>query len=556
MLNPSLIESYLEQLTPEQMHSAVDRFLPANASDAEKISAIEALLRGPSAEMIRPQLERWVVRRIVPVDSLVPEAYAQWRPPVRDSMMFVVSRLAPERLAPKVLEQLQLPLDTPPEVRLLRLISKVPGLQKLGQVLARNRHLRPSMRAALSELENGIDDVKAEEICAIIRQQLGPQIEKYAVEIEAAKLSEASVSAVVRFTWRNPRSGVRERGVFKVLKPYVPTCFAEDMQILQGLADWFGSRHHQYGFAPNVIPDTFSKVRELLQHEVDFVGEQRTLLRVPDLYRNASGVRVPGLIKPLCTPTITAITEEYGAKVTTAAAHITKWRRGLIANQLVEALVAAPLFATERESLFHADPHAGNLLYNTETGELVVLDWALTERLTREQRRHLSMLVFMVGLRDRVGAANAILALRQRGVRHAAHEASGVRRCVGEFLDELPLVHVPSPVDAMRLLEQVALTGVRFPAALIMFSKVLFTLDGILDDIGGFGASIGVAVGQHLLRRGLIRRAGFGTPLTVTDWLSLQCSALLFGSRLWVRGEQEVVNRLLPPRPEPPPVQA
>lgn len=44
--------------------------------------------------------------------------------------------------------------DTPPEVRLLRFIAKVPGLHKIGQVLARNRNLDPRMRRSLTALEN------------------------------------------------------------------------------------------------------------------------------------------------------------------------------------------------------------------------------------------------------------------------------------------------------------------------------------------------------------------------------------------------------------------
>ena len=39
-----------------------------------------------------------------------------WRPPVRDAMIFVVTRLSPARLAPKLLEQIELPPDTPAEV--------------------------------------------------------------------------------------------------------------------------------------------------------------------------------------------------------------------------------------------------------------------------------------------------------------------------------------------------------------------------------------------------------------------------------------------------------
>jgi predicted unusual protein kinase regulating ubiquinone biosynthesis (AarF/ABC1/UbiB family) len=117
-------------------------------------------------------------------------------------MMFVVMHLSPARLAPKLLEQLELPSNTSAEVRLLRLIARVPGLQKLGQVIARNRNLRPALRKALARLENGIRDVRPEDVVEIIRRELGPRLHKFAVAIAPAILSEASVSAVVRFTRR------------------------------------------------------------------------------------------------------------------------------------------------------------------------------------------------------------------------------------------------------------------------------------------------------------------------------------------------------------------
>ena len=239
MMGPSVVEG-LRSLAPQQLRAALADFLPKEATAAEQTSAIEAALSSPMGGALREAMARWIVDEIVPVERLVPQAYVKWRPPVRDAMMFVVTRLSPARLAPKLLEQLELPLKTPAEVRLLRLIAKVPGLQKLGQVIARNRNLRPALRNALSRLENGIRDVRPEDVVAIIRQELGPRIEKYAVEIAPTILSEASVSAVVRFTWWDPESGKRERGVFKVLKPHIPEYFAEDMDYLQGLAQYFG----------------------------------------------------------------------------------------------------------------------------------------------------------------------------------------------------------------------------------------------------------------------------------------------------------------------------
>jgi len=546
MLPPSAIEAGLRQFAPEQLRAALSHFLPKNASHAERVSAIETALKSPAGESLRGTMAQWIVDEIVPVESLVPEAYSKWRAPVRDCMTFVISRISPARLAPKLLEQLELPEKTPPEARLLRLIAKVPGLQKLGQVIARNQHLRPALRNALARLENGIRDVRPEEIRAIIQKELGTRLQTYKVEIASAILSEASVSAVLRFTWRNPNNGKRERGVFKVLKPHIPEYFAEDMDYLQGLAQYFGERHHNYGFPRHLIPDTFKKVRRLLQHEVNFAREQKTLLEAGTLYNCMPGIRVPGLIKPLSTPTITALTEERGIKVTNAAARLPMaWRRR-IAEQLVEALVAVPLLSAREDAIFHGDPHAGNLLYDKRSGVLTIIDWALREHLNREQRRHLALLFLMLSLRDAVGVSNEVLALSQQRVSTHSSRAHAVRESVESFIDELPLKRFPSGADAMKLLERVALTGIRFPGPLIMLSKVMFTLDGILNDIAGSDTGMGFTLVRHIAQRWISDRAAFRSPLMTRDWITLQCSAFLYTGRFWLQCEQAILDRLLP----------
>ena len=530
---------------PEQLRAALANFLPKGASPAEQIGAIEAGLRSPMGQSMRDAMARWIVDAIVPVDRLVPKAYENWRPPVRDAMMFVVAHLSPARLAPKLVEQLELPPGTTAEQRLLRLIAKVPGLQKLGQVIARNQHLRPALRNALARLENGIRDVRPEDVVTIIRQELGPRVEKYSVKIADAILSEASVSAVVRFTWLDPSTGKREPGVFKVLKPHIPEYFAEDMDYLQGLAQYFSDQHRHYGFPRNLLPDTFKKVRRLLRHEVNFPREQKTLVEAWNLYRSMKGVRVPRLIQPLCTRRITALTEEKGIKVTSAAARLPAARRKKVAEQLIEALVAVPLLSAQEDAIFHGDPHAGNLLYNNRTGELTIIDWALRERLSRDQRRHLALLFLLVTLRDPVGACNEVLALTQQHIRSSSSRGQIVAELVKRFLDELPL-RLSSGVDAMLLLERLAMKGIKFPGPLIMLSKVMFTLDGILGDIGASGAGMNITIARHVAQHWLQHRKEFRSPLMKRDWITLQCSALLFGGRMWLRGEQALLDRLLP----------
>ncbi|HEY1341203.1 MAG TPA: hypothetical protein VGF59_27020, partial [Bryobacteraceae bacterium] len=130
----------------------------------------------------RREIGGWITR-LVPVDFLVPEDTARWRPLVRDALEFLFTRLSAGRLAAKLVEQFELPAGTPPERRLLVRIARMPGLQKLGQVLARNRRLPPALRTALSELENGMSDVTAGEIHRIVQDRLGKALDDYSVEI-------------------------------------------------------------------------------------------------------------------------------------------------------------------------------------------------------------------------------------------------------------------------------------------------------------------------------------------------------------------------------------
>ena len=259
------------------------------------------------------------------------------------------------RLATKVVQQFELAADTAPEERLLRLVNKMPGLQKVGQVLARNRRLAPKLRRALSELENGMSDVTAEEIRGLIEERLGKRLAEYAVELEPSVLSEASVSAVIRFTWNHP-GREREQGVFKVLKPYVPECFGEDMTLLQDLGEFLTSPKRGYGFAIHDVKDMLAEVLLLLEHELDFRREQATLQEAVKMYRASIGIRVPRLIEPLCTGDITAMSAEAGVKVTEAFPR-SPIRRARIADQLIEALVAVPLlFAPSRRPSFTPTP--------------------------------------------------------------------------------------------------------------------------------------------------------------------------------------------------------
>jgi ubiquinone biosynthesis protein len=211
----------------------------------------ETLLRG---QFDLPRLKEafaavdWVANRnklegilseLLPVEELVPPIYEQWRPVVRDGFGFIAARLSPDRLIPKIIEQLRLPPSTPMEDRFIAFIRRVPVLQKIGQTLARNANLDPSFRSRLIVLEDGIHDVEENEIRAEVESQLSGLLAEHRVNLQPGIYGEGSVSALLRFTSRSCPGMGPTAGVFKVLKPFIPLYFREDLDLLGELANYF-----------------------------------------------------------------------------------------------------------------------------------------------------------------------------------------------------------------------------------------------------------------------------------------------------------------------------
>jgi ubiquinone biosynthesis protein len=274
-----------------------------------------------------------------------------------------------------------------------------------------------------------------------------------------------------------------------------------------------------------------TEIRLLLEREVDFPREQSTLAHALGEYRSLRGVRVPRLIPVLSTDTITALSFETGKKVTQVG-RLPNGVRLKLAQRLTSALLGVPALCRSAAPLFHADPHAGNLLYDRRADQLVILDWALTERLSRNQRRQVVLLVLSLMMRDSRGMCTAIEQLCQL---HASKDLPQMRilqKHVEQVLSELPLIEIPGPIHAMRLLDTLALQGIRFPAALLMFRKSAFTLQGVVEDMVGSNFRLDSVIVSHALANWRQTTATLFSLLSPVDWLALDWSALTFSTRV------------------------
>lgn len=410
------------------------------------------------------------------IGSLVPAGYQAYRPAIEAAMAFFLERLPADRVADILTKQAALSEEASVADRLVAIAEACPVLHKLGQVLARDRRLAADLRLKLQRLETmqplpGAADWVPGALAAEIGSLAG-----HGIALDAQPLAEASVAMVVPFTWRGGGSDGPTRGVFKLLKPGIETRLAEELEILRDLGGLLDDQCARLGIPAVRYADTFDEVSRLLEREVCLSGEQAHLTRARAAYAPMPSVAIPRLL-PFSTPRVTAMTLLDGRKVTAVHDEPDSDRRAL-ARLIVNALIAHPIWNDAAETLFHADPHAGNLLV-TPQRHLGLLDWSLAGRLTAHDQISLAQ-IFLGALTSDAGRIlEAIDGLSvQRGDRGAL-QAVVTGRLRGLTGSAVPgLDWLVSLMDGV-----VSETGARFRGDLVIFRKVLHTVQGVVTDV-------------------------------------------------------------------------
>lgn len=407
--------------------------------------------------------------------ALVPEGYARYRPAVVEGMVFFLENLSPARTWDLLCAQAELHDDAGVEERVVAIARQCPALHKLGQVLARDRRLPETFRALLQSLESMPATLDADAARAAVVAELGP-LEPLGIAIDEPPLAEASVAVVIPFRWHAPdRAGVI-RGVLKLLKPGIEARLTEELDILQRIGALLDERCQLHDLPPIDYEATFLEVRDLLAWEVHLDHEQEHLRAARSTYKDLKSVLIPE-VYDLSTPRLTAMQRIDGVKVTDVAGLPAKARRRL-ANAVVEALIARPLWSRGSESVFHADPHAGNL-FATADGRLAILDWSLVGQLDKADQIGLTQIILGAVTLDAERIEGAIRTLSRDRVDGEALHSLVVGR-----LELLREGKWPTLSWLMGLVDEAAVAAqARFAGGLIMFRKVLQTLDGVIADI-------------------------------------------------------------------------
>ncbi len=408
------------------------------------------------------------------IAELLPEDYAHFAKPVCDSLAVFLQGLPEPHQATILSQQASLAPSAGVSERLGLLARNCPVLQKIGQVLARDQHFSPDLRRHLRQLESMPPTVSLEKIREILDHELGP-LDRLNITLVPPALAEASVAVVVPFL--KEINTKQQHGVFKILKPGIEELLEVELGLLESVGSHLDERCDDLQIPHLNYQESFSQVRNKLREEVCLNDEQHKLSAAQKFYAGEDRIQIPSLFD-CCTSRVTAMQRVWGDKVTDHQFTESSDRHRL-AELIIDAMIVQPIFAKQSQALFHCDPHAGNL-FLTIDGRLAILDWSLVGRLGKQER--IAIVQIMLG---------AVTHDEQRIVRVLSEIAER------DYLDQKLQSIVKSRLRKLRqgqfpglfwlvgmLDEAVQDASLRLKPDLMMFRKSLYTLEGVVAEVG------------------------------------------------------------------------
>jgi ubiquinone biosynthesis protein len=251
--------------------------------------------------------------------------------------------------------------------RLLRwyLQSGGAGFAKLGQILAMRFDLLPAPYCEeLLKLLDRLPPVPADLIAWVIKRDLAAPISDYFAEFETIPLASASVAQV-----HGAQLLDGKRVVIKVLRPGVRERFRIDLAYLRFLGRCLNSYR---AFASLNLGRVFREVTNLTLEELDFRREARNIQQMHDrMVADDIDHYAPRVYPLLCGPSMitmeridgVSVSEMLTAIETKNATLLNTWAEaGITPERSARILMRSILEQSLRHRLFHADPHAANLI--------------------------------------------------------------------------------------------------------------------------------------------------------------------------------------------------
>jgi predicted unusual protein kinase regulating ubiquinone biosynthesis (AarF/ABC1/UbiB family) len=380
------------------------------------------------------------------------------------------------------------------EKALRTFIELGPSYIKLGQWLSTRADILPlPYLEVLATLQDDVPPAPFSKTRPIIEEELG-EIEKIFGTFDTRALFGASLGQVYLATYNG------QQVIVKVSRPDIEKIIEKDIAILKSILP-VATRF----IDPNLrfsAEAMLSQFIETIHEEMDYRIEANNLITIKHNLKGDRMVIIPNVILERTTQHVITLQYIPGIKITDIALLD---RAGIDREKLVIRVHHIFFKMLLQHSIFHADPHPGNISV-TNAGEIILYDFGMVGRLENETRLKLIRLYLSLVEKDPSRAVNVLIELGtleptvNRYVVEKALELS-IQSLHGEEVDRME-------VRALMDLANKTLSKFpfRLPKNLALYMRMTSIVEGIYQH-HNVNLRFVKVLSQLLEQEGLIREA-------------------------------------------------
>ncbi len=354
--------------------------------------------------------------------------------------------------------------------RLVESLARLgPTFVKFGQIFAGRNDLLPEPYVvALGTLTDRVPPIPLAEIRRVIATSYGRTTEELFERFDDTPLAAASLGQVHRARLRG------REVVVKVLRPGVETLVSRDIASARRLLAWVDRRFpnpHVRGLRA-AVEEFALRVHE----EMDFRLEAANAEEFRVSFRGSRGIRIPEILPEMVRQRVLVLEYLEGTRIDALGPRMAtgELKASNVVRRVLELYVEMMLV----DGLFHADPHPGNLLVGPD-GALVLLDFGMVVRVSRERRRQILNTAMAAIRRDVDGVVTGFQGL---GLVDASADSTTLRK-LAEALLALTARRTTTQERIQYLADEVLTTiydwPVVLPGDLVYFARTAALIEGL-----------------------------------------------------------------------------
>lgn len=351
---------------------------------------------------------------------------------------------------------------------------------KLGQFLALRRDLlSPALCDELLKLLDQVPPFPDALARAIIAAEFGETVDTLFAEFPDEPVAAASFAQVYRARLADGR-----HVAVKVQRPGMTEQVAIDLKALGWLCRLVDGSTLLGAIKVQGIFDDF---RRWTLEELDFKHEARMASRATTAYAADKSMVIPGIHWGLTSRRVLTTDFLEGTWLSDVLRGAPR-PAGIDGTTLARRLLHGMMFQIFEADIFHADPHAGNLVVLPD-GRIGFVDFGITGLMTEDFKRCILKLLKGIAASDGGKAFSALaelVNLPPRVDRQAFRQRyeENLQRWIGAFYDPTAAMHERSHsrlfLDNLDLLR---VFGVPLPATVVRFYRAFIIIDPILLEL-------------------------------------------------------------------------